>query len=115
VAAASVLGPCLSAVAKRRGFVAGRVISVVRQVMAGHGGVVDDIDAARSWLKGRQDCTGMVGVPTMGVSLPGQLATRPNSDSMVDGSNPGSISAAVLSHSMMVFSKSAKSEGSLRP
>jgi carboxymethylenebutenolidase len=48
------------------------MMSVVRQVMAGHGRVFDDIDATRSWLRARQDCTGTVGV--IGFCMGGGLA-----------------------------------------
>ena len=48
------------------------MISVVRQVMAGHGRAFDDIDATRSWLKAAEDCTGATGV--IGYCMGGGLA-----------------------------------------
>lgn len=45
-----------------RGGTARCIKSVMQQLMAGHGKAHDDIDAARSVLAGRPDCTGKVGV-----------------------------------------------------
>lgn len=36
--------------------------TIMREVTAGHGRTVDDIDAVRDFLCGRDDCTGMVGI-----------------------------------------------------
>ncbi len=36
--------------------------TIMREVTAGKGRTVADIDAARDWLAGRQDCTGRIGV-----------------------------------------------------
>jgi carboxymethylenebutenolidase len=36
--------------------------TIMREVTAGHGRTVADIDAARDWLAARQDCTGRTGV-----------------------------------------------------
>jgi carboxymethylenebutenolidase len=38
------------------------LFSVVRDLAAGHGQVFDDAEACRSWLAGRDDCTGRVGL-----------------------------------------------------
>lgn len=38
------------------------LISVMREVRAGQGGSFDDIAAAQTWLKAREDCTGKIGV-----------------------------------------------------
>ena len=38
------------------------LVSVVRDLMAGHGQVFDDAEACRSWVAARDDCTGRVGV-----------------------------------------------------
>jgi carboxymethylenebutenolidase len=36
--------------------------TIMREVTAGHGRTVTDIDAAREWLSAREDCTGRIGV-----------------------------------------------------
>jgi len=48
------------------------MISAVRQVMAGHGRVFDDIDATSAWLKAHAECTGTAGV--IGYCMGGGLA-----------------------------------------
>jgi carboxymethylenebutenolidase len=42
------------------------MISVMRDVRAGRGRSFDHIEAARAWLKAREDCTGSIGVICMG-------------------------------------------------
>ncbi len=36
--------------------------TIMREVTAGQGRTVADIDAAREWLSAREDCTGRIGV-----------------------------------------------------
>jgi carboxymethylenebutenolidase len=48
------------------------MISVMRDARAGHGRSFDDIEAVRSWVETRQDCTGAVGV--IGYCMGGGLA-----------------------------------------
>lgn len=48
------------------------VVSVMQQVRSGHGEVFDAIEATRSWLVARDDCTGRIGV--IGFCLGGGLA-----------------------------------------
>lgn len=38
------------------------MFTVMRQAAARRGGVFDDLEAARGWLAGREDCTGRIGV-----------------------------------------------------
>jgi carboxymethylenebutenolidase len=38
------------------------MISVTRDVRAGRGRSLDEIEAARAWLEARKDCTGRIGV-----------------------------------------------------
>ena len=47
------------------------MISIVRGARERRGGVFADVDAARTWLTGRADCTGSVGwVPSPDVPPP---------------------------------------------
>ena len=48
------------------------MVSVFRDARSGRGKTFDDIDAARTWLAGREDCTGTVGV--IGFCMGGGLA-----------------------------------------
>ena len=57
--------------ARRRG-VAACMVSVMRDVRARSGRVFDDVEAARTWMAGRDDCTGSVGV--VGFCMTGGLA-----------------------------------------
>ena len=54
------------------------LLSTFRSLSAGHGKPFDDVDAARSWLVEREDCTGRVGVLgfCMGGGFALQAATR---------------------------------------
>jgi len=38
------------------------MFAIIRQAVARHGAVFDDLDATRAWLAGRDDCTGKIGI-----------------------------------------------------
>jgi carboxymethylenebutenolidase len=63
----------------------------LRQLESGQGELFDSIDAARSWLAARDDCTGLVGV--IGFSLGGGLAllAASRSDFAVASVNYGEV------------------------
>jgi carboxymethylenebutenolidase len=48
------------------------LFATMRQALARHGEVFDELDAVRAWLEGREECTGRVGV--IGFCLGGGFA-----------------------------------------